>query len=150
MKQTDIVARLRTQIECFGEYSNADDGDWVAEISLCTDAAIEVERLREELRIMRQPIGCTYSTKLKCAFSAWRVLADGELALDLPDGNCCDMIGAIEIAEKIMPAVWRIATFAGGQPDTEYRHWQGKWLAAPSVVITGESAVSASPVPTPC
>ena len=56
MKQTDIVARLRTQIECFGEYNNADDGDWVAEISLCTDAALEVERLREELRNMWQPI----------------------------------------------------------------------------------------------
>ena len=73
--------------------------------------------------------GTTYSSKLKCAFNAWRVIADGEIALELPAGNCCDMGGAIEIAEKIMPSVWRIATFMGGEPDTEYRFSGGKWSA---------------------
>lgn len=74
-------------------------------------------------------IGTTYSSKLQCAFHAWKVIADGELCLELPEDNCCDMDGAIEIAEKIMPAVWRVATFCGGKPDTEYRLMGGKWLA---------------------
>lgn len=74
-------------------------------------------------------IGTTYSSKLQCAFHGWRVLADGEIALDLPQDNCCDMRGAIEIAETIMPSVWRIAVFADRKPDVEYRHWQGKWQA---------------------
>lgn len=74
-------------------------------------------------------MGTTYSSKLKCPFNGWRVIADGELALDLPADVCCDMGGAIEIAEKVMPAVWRIATFAGGTLDTEYRLECGKWVA---------------------
>lgn len=74
-------------------------------------------------------IGTTYSSKLQCAFHGWRVLADGEIALDLPQNNCCDMSGAIEIAEKIMPSVWRIAVFADGKSDVEYRHVYGKWQA---------------------
>lgn len=39
------------------------------------------------------------------------------------------MSGAIEIAKKIMPSVRKITTFAGGEPDTQYRLSQGKWLA---------------------
>jgi hypothetical protein len=39
------------------------------------------------------------------------------------------MRGAIKIAKNIMPAVWRIATFAGNQPDIEYRLCDGEWLA---------------------
>lgn len=61
------------------------------------------------------------SMKLQCKWGAWRVIADGELALEMPAGSCCDMRGAIETAEMLMPGVKRIATFAGGEPDTEYR-----------------------------
>jgi len=55
------------------------------------------------------------------------VLSDGEIALDMPKYNCCDMTGAIEIAEKIMPSVWRIATFTDGKPDIEYILSNGLW-----------------------
>ena len=75
-------------------------------------------------------IGSTYSKILQTTFNGWRVLSDGELALDMPADCCCDMRGAIKIAENIMPAVWRIATFAGNQPDIEYRLcFDGEWLA---------------------
>ncbi len=73
--------------------------------------------------------GTTYSSKLKCAFHGWRVLADGEIALDMPENNCCDMSGAIEIAEVIMPSVWKILTFSGEVPDTAYILLNGKWGA---------------------
>ena len=70
-----------------------------------------------------------YSNELQCVFSAWRVLADSEIALEMPAGNCCDMTGAIEIAQKIMPSVWRIATFVDGKSDVEYRFWKGEWIS---------------------
>jgi len=90
-------------------------------------------------------ISFTYNRRLKCDFIAWRVLADGEIALDLPDGNCCDMTAAIEIAEKIMPAVRRIVTFVGGQPDTEYRLWKGDWMALDKRSnVQGQAADAAS------
>ena len=71
----------------------------------------------------------TYSSALQCEWSAWRVLEHGQLALDMEDGECCDMNGAVCMAEAIMPGVFRIVTFAGDVPDTEYRLWQGKWSA---------------------
>ena len=71
----------------------------------------------------------TYSSALQCEWSAWRVLEHGQLALDMEDGECCDMNGAVCMAEAIMPGVFRIVTFAGDVPDTEYRLWQGKWGA---------------------
>ena len=74
-------------------------------------------------------IGTTYSSKLKCAFHGWSVICDGEIALHLPDGDCCDMNGAIEIAQNIMPSVFRIATYSGGNTDTEYVLSGRKWAA---------------------
>ena len=73
--------------------------------------------------------GVTYSSKMRCGFNAWRVISDGEIALEMPDGQCCDMSGAIDIAEKIMPSVWRIQTISGGKTDVEYRLFRGKWDA---------------------
>ena len=81
-------------------------------------------------------IGTTYSSKLQCGFHGWRVLADGEIALDMPDGNCCDMDGAIEIAEKIMPSVWRIVTFSGGVMDTVYGNSRGKWVVLSRQIVS--------------
>lgn len=74
-------------------------------------------------------IGTAYSSKLQCCFHGWRVIADGEIALYMPEDNCCNMDGAIEIAENIMPSVWRVATFSGVKQDTEYRLSLGKWTA---------------------
>ena len=68
-----------------------------------------------------------YSSKLRCSFHGWRVLADGEIALDMPAGMCCDMTGAIEIALQIMPSVFRIETLAGGHSDMQYYCVGGKW-----------------------
>jgi hypothetical protein len=75
-------------------------------------------------------IGSTYSEILHTTFNGWRVLNNGELALDMPADCCCDMRGAIKIAKNIMPTVWRIATFADNQPDIEYRlRFDGEWVA---------------------
>lgn len=74
-------------------------------------------------------IGTTYSSKLKCAFNGWRVISDGEIALDMPSGALCSMYVAIEVAENIMPSVFRIVTFCGEKPDVEYRLFSGKWTA---------------------
>lgn len=74
-------------------------------------------------------ISAAHNSKLQCLFNGWRVLGDGHLALDMPAGNCCDMSGAIEIANKVMPKVRLISTFQGEKPDTEYRKLRGKWFA---------------------
>jgi len=73
----------------------------------------------------------TWSSKLGCFFMAWKVITDGKLALEMPADNCCDMRGAIEMAEAIMPNVWLIATFSGGKADMEYRRTfeDNKWIA---------------------
>ena len=50
--------------------------------------------------------------------------------LRMPEANCCDMKGCIELFERIDPDVLRIETFAGGQPDTFYwRRASGRWEA---------------------
>lgn len=74
-------------------------------------------------------MGATYSSKLQCVFNGWRVLSDGEIALDMPENNCCDMRGAIDIAKAIMPSVWRIVTYAGGKIDAVYVGPDDKWRA---------------------
>ena len=70
-----------------------------------------------------------WSSGLQCGWTAWRVVNDGHLALDLPADNCCDMRGAIKAAEALCPLVWRIDTYAGGKPDTIYAEHKGKWAA---------------------
>jgi len=70
-----------------------------------------------------------WSSVLQCGWVAWRVVSDGHLALDLPDDNCCDMRGAIKVAQMLCPMVWRIDTYAGGKPETIYAIHKGKWSA---------------------
>ena len=41
--------------------------------------------------------------------------------LDFPEGDCCDMSGAIALFTAIDPGVRQIETFAGGKPDTVYQ-----------------------------
>jgi hypothetical protein len=91
------------------------------------DATEMITRQGKKMETKRQKL--RYSSALKCGWSAWRVLDDGELALDMQPDGCCDMSGAIRVAQAIMPAVFRIVTFAGDVQDTEYRLWQGKWSA---------------------
>lgn len=73
--------------------------------------------------------GETYSSKLQCCFKSWRVICDGELALDLPEDCYPDMGGACAIAKEIMPSCFRVVTFVGGNNDTEYWLEGGKWKA---------------------
>lgn len=73
--------------------------------------------------------GVAYSSKLQCAFNGWRVLEEGEIALDLPLGDLCSMDAAIKIAEGIMPSVWRISVCNEGKAIVEYRLSLGKWTA---------------------
>ena len=92
-------------------------------------------------------MNAAYSSKLQCCFDEWQVIADGELVLILPEGNCCDMTGAIEIAEKIMPSVWRISTYVAGKKDTEYRLECGKWSAYTLIIPPNFRAQSAPLLP---
>ena len=95
------------------------------------DDAYRVERdaLRAAIEQANGERGATYSSKLQCVFNGWRVLSDGEIALDVPKHNCCDMRGAIDIASAIMPSVWKILTFCDGLPDVMYILIDGKWKA---------------------
>ena len=61
-----------------------------------------------------------WSSNLMCGWISWTVVDDGILRLDMPKNNCCDMGGAIKVAEALCPSVWRIDTYAGGKPDTMY------------------------------
>jgi hypothetical protein len=88
-----------------------------------------ITALRAVLERSQEECGATYSSKLQCVFNGWRVLSDGEIALDMPEHNCCDMRGAIDIASVIMPSVWKISIFCGGMPDVMYILINGKWGA---------------------
>lgn len=70
-----------------------------------------------------------WSEALQCEWLGWRVVGEYALALDLPDGNCCDMTGAIKTAEALMPEVVRIVSFQGGENDTIYRKESTGWKA---------------------
>jgi hypothetical protein len=70
-----------------------------------------------------------WSSGLQCGWNSWTVVDDGILRLDMPDANCCDMRGAIKAAQALCPMVWRIDTYAGGEPDTMYVERGGKWHA---------------------
>ena len=67
-----------------------------------------------------------WSSGLQCGWISWTVVDDGILRLDMPVDNCCDMRGAIKAAEALCPMVWRIDTYAGGEPDTMYLLQPGK------------------------
>jgi hypothetical protein len=69
----------------------------------------------------------TWSSRLKCGWISWSVVDDGILRLDMPPDHCCDMRGAIRSAEDLCPMVWRIDTYAGGEPDTIYLRRGDKW-----------------------
>ena len=72
-----------------------------------------------------------WNDELQCHWSAWRVISERHLALDLPPHNSCDMSGAIRIAQFLCPDVDKIDTYHAGLPDTRYRfnHDDDKWEA---------------------
>ena len=70
-----------------------------------------------------------WSSGLQCGWTSWTVVDDGILRLDMPADNCCDMTGAVKAAEALCPLVWRIDTYAGGQPDAMYLLRDSQWGA---------------------
>ena len=73
----------------------------------------------------------TYLSELQCDVLKLQydfIMLEG--TLDMPEGNCCDMRGCIDLFKKIDPRVSRISTFAGGVQDTAYRlNADGRWIA---------------------
>lgn len=50
--------------------------------------------------------------------------------LFMPEYNCCDMTGAIEVFQQIHPDVQVVMTIAGNEADTAYhRQPNGEWVA---------------------
>jgi len=62
-----------------------------------------------------------WNEDLQCHWNAWRVIGRRHLVLELPAQNCCDMRGAIKIAQYLCPDVDKIDTYCAGIPDTRYR-----------------------------
>lgn len=73
---------------------------------------------------------CVRNSTLQCNLEAIRAIADGELQMEFPADNCCDMRGAIKLATAVMPSCWRIVTMQGGHPDTVYSFFRDRWAAA--------------------
>ena len=71
-----------------------------------------------------------FSMRLGCEWESWAVKAPGVLALTMSNGHCCDMEGAVKIAEFLMPDVHTIHTVSGGTSDTIYMKGRGGWQAA--------------------
>lgn len=89
----------------------------------------EIEMKNTPYQASREREAGARSDELQCRWIVWRAVSDGEVALEMPPDNCCDMRGVIRVAKSIMPHVWRIATFSGGAPDTEYRLINEMWTA---------------------
>ena len=73
-----------------------------------------------------------YDPELQCGWNAWTVTSATSLRLDIPWSECVDMAGCIAIAQRLMPGVTLIRTYAGDRPDTSYSLSSGKWLAITS------------------
>jgi hypothetical protein len=75
----------------------------------------------------------TWSKDLACNWVSIHDLGDNTIRLNLVDGHCCDMDGAIMFAKKVMPEVSRIVTMSGEKRDTQYiRGANGVWQAHPA------------------
>lgn len=70
----------------------------------------------------------TYSEQLVCSpltLSYDFRTRTGTLMLE--DGHCCDMRGCIDMFKAIDPAVKRIDTYSGSEPDTSYHLGASGW-----------------------
>lgn len=64
------------------------------------------------------------------------VPADAVVKFHMAQGNCCDMLGAITVANGLLQGVKRIETYSGAEPDTAYA-WsedEGEWRAEPRCI----------------
>ena len=62
-----------------------------------------------------------WNEDLVCHWSAWRVISEQHLVLELPSENVCDMGGAIKIAQSLCPDVDTIDVYSGDVLDVQYR-----------------------------
>lgn len=77
------------------------------------------------------PYPHNYSPELKCCWLKWTVESVDRLALRVPDFQCTDMTGAIEIGRRLMPNVTVIRVFNDDGLDTQYvlEGEPGEWRA---------------------
>lgn len=83
-------------------------------------------RIEQNGGIMQQE----YNEQLKCGLTKYAYdfpTQYGELYF--PEGDCCDMTGAIEFFKKIDKDVSLIVTFSGEKADTSYRKGRDSWYA---------------------
>lgn len=75
----------------------------------------------------------TRSAVLQCRWSSWSVIDDGVLRLDMPEGQCCSIDGAIQVAQAMCPGVFRIDAYSGGVSDVTYINGRDGWKAYENV-----------------
>lgn len=74
-----------------------------------------------------------WSDDLICEWNSWEVhgTKPKTLVLRLAPGHCCDMGGAIHVAQGLMPEVETVITYSGDKPDTVYFREGNDWQARP-------------------
>lgn len=53
----------------------------------------------------------------------------GTVVIDMVEGECCDMGGAVRVCEALWPGCHEIRTCSGGKADTSYVKRDGTWIA---------------------
>ena len=78
------------------------------------------------------PKTAPFNDLLQCRIDDHELVPElGWVVLYLPPRNYCDMRGAIEFSQKVMPGVIRITAYRGDSPDVEYtRDPRGKWAVS--------------------
>ena len=61
-----------------------------------------------------------WSDELVCEWRSWTVIAPVALLLKMPEGQCCDMEGTVQLGQVLMPDVETIYTQVGEGMDTTY------------------------------
>jgi hypothetical protein len=65
---------------------------------------------------------------LQCECERLVFPVDGNIVeMHLRDGDCCEMTGAIKVAEMLRPEVKKILTFSGTKADTVYLKTGRRW-----------------------
>ena len=72
-----------------------------------------------------------WSEDLQCHWSAWRVVGERHVVLELPPLNASDGRGVIKVAQFLCPDVEAIDTYRDGIHDMVFRfnHDEGKWAS---------------------
>lgn len=93
------------------------------------DATLAADRVAEGNDLLGRLVlnDGAHSDTLQCRWRRWRVIGPRALALDMPPGNCTDMLGAIRVAKALMPDVRELHTFCDGMADTMYSCVGGQW-----------------------